>query len=218
MRHDHSFITMENLEFRQLLAASVSDGALIVTGTNSSDRIELQLRTQENIIRVRVTLNQEQTEFPIAGITNIRVNGARGNDLIEYSGRDGGVPIPGLLNGGRGNDTIIGSAVSDVIFGGNGHDRIEGKAGNDILAGGNGNDVIQGGNGNDTLHGDAGNDDVFGNQHNDIMTGDAGDDDLFGGRGTDTILGSGGNDDFGSDRVLEIRDRNKGDRGNNTNL
>ena len=61
----------------------------------------------------------------------------------------------------RGNDhanTLIGTAMADLINGGAGNDVITGGAGNDTLLGGAGNDVLYGGTGTDSLDGGSGND------------------------------------------------------------
>ncbi|MDQ5904861.1 MAG: hypothetical protein QG672_2455, partial [Pseudomonadota bacterium] len=48
-----------------------------------------------------------------------------------------------VIDGGGGNDTIIGSAGAEVIRGGDsGNDILNGKAGNDLMYGGNGRDVF----------------------------------------------------------------------------
>jgi Ca2+-binding RTX toxin-like protein len=53
------------------------------------------------------------------------------------------------INGGRGNDTLIGGVNRDFLVGGAGNDTLNGKAGNDSFIGGGGNDTITGGTGND---------------------------------------------------------------------
>lgn len=75
------------------------------------------------------------------------------------------------INGGRLNDSIIGSKGNDTINGGRGHDTIKG---------GNGDDLIIGGCGNDKLYGEAGNNTFIFN------TGDA-KDTVYMGKGTDTL-------------------------------
>ena len=55
-------------------------------------------------------------------------------------------------------DTVLGTAVADVIDGLDGNDRIVGYAGDDVLAGGPGDDLILAGLGNDFLDGGSGND------------------------------------------------------------
>ena len=207
---------MENLEPRQLLTVSLSNGVLTITGTNAADRIEVQRRADDG--EVRVELNGQETEFPIGSVTRVVMNGLAGNDFLEYSGRDGGLNVPGVISGGAGNDSIGGGPANDTLIGGNGHDRIEGKSGNDRISGGKGNDSIQGGNGNDSLNGDTGHDDLSGNRGNDNLAGGLGDDDLSGGRGTDNVFGNAGNDDFdNSDLLSDLKDRNADDNGANVN-
>ena len=64
-----------------------------------------------------------------------------GNDTLDLSNGPELVNIE-EIDGGRGDDTIIGTA---------GNDNIEGNAGNDTLAGGAGDDALDGGSGSDTL-------------------------------------------------------------------
>jgi Ca2+-binding RTX toxin-like protein len=45
------------------------------------------------------------------------------------------VPVDSLLDGGNGNDRLIGSIASDILFGGAGMDWLEGGAGHDLLYG-----------------------------------------------------------------------------------
>lgn len=47
------------------------------------------------------------------------------------------------LNGGAGDDVIVGSKYSDVIKGGNGNDFMYGSTGNDTITGGNGENTIK---------------------------------------------------------------------------
>ncbi|MEZ2225092.1 MAG: calcium-binding protein [Microcoleus sp.] len=104
-----------------------------------------------------------------------------------------------------GNDTVIGSADSELILGNDGQDSISGGAGNDTLIGGKDNDFVDGGSGNDSIRGDSnediirggdGNDSLFGGKGNDQLFGDAGDDFLSGDQGNDTLTGGLGNDRF----------------------
>jgi Ca2+-binding RTX toxin-like protein len=83
---------------------------------------------------------------------------------------DGPLPgnVPGdSLEGGNGNDTLIGSRQDDLIVGSQGNDSIDGVFGDDTL---------YGGGGNDTLDGNAGNDSLIGNGGKDVLFGDVGDD------------------------------------------
>jgi Ca2+-binding RTX toxin-like protein len=67
------------------------------------------------------------------------VHAGGGNDTIQSYARNA------LLDGGSGDDLIIGSFNDDIIFGGSGNDLLEGGAGNDryyVMAGDTGTDVI----------------------------------------------------------------------------
>jgi Ca2+-binding RTX toxin-like protein len=113
--------------------------------------------------------------------------------------------IPGGVWVLGGNDTVIGSADSELILGNDGQDSISGGAGNDTLIGGKDNDFVDGGIGNDSIRGDSnediirggdGNDSLFGGKGNDQLFGDAGDDFLSGDQGNDTLTGGEGSDRF----------------------
>lgn len=67
-----------------------------------------------------------------------------GDDVVEASGLAAGA-IGLYVDGGDGDDVIIGSAGDDFLFGGAGDDVIIGGGGNDVIDGGEGDDVeIQG--------------------------------------------------------------------------
>ena len=113
--------------------------------------------------------------------------------------------IPGGLLALGGNDTVIGSADSELIFGNEGQDNISADAGNDTLFGGKDNDQLDGGTDNDSilghlsddmLRGGDGNDTLLGGKGNDQLFGDAGNDFLSGDRDIDTLTGGQGSDTF----------------------
>jgi Ca2+-binding RTX toxin-like protein len=89
------------------------------------------------------------------------------------------------ITGGSGDDTLVGTALPEIISGGSGNDLIRGLGGTDDAYGGLGNDTLEGGAGNDRLSGDDGRDSLLGG---------IGNDELFGGAGSDTLLGGDGND------------------------
>ncbi|MEN9499048.1 MAG: hypothetical protein RIS83_867, partial [Pseudomonadota bacterium] len=88
------------------------------------------------------------------------------------------------LNGGPGNDTLIGDEGNDTIDGGDGNDIIAAYGGNDSILGGNDADMIDGGNGGDTIYGGAGNDLIQGGNGDDRLYGEAGNDTIDAGAGT----------------------------------
>ncbi|MGX9520320.1 hypothetical protein ACWX0P_16355 [Vibrio mediterranei] len=71
-----------------------------------------------------------------------------GNDFIRDNSS-----VDDLIDGGKGNDFILGKQGDDKIKGGKGDDIVEGNRGNDDLKGGSGEDLLFGGVGNDTLIG-----------------------------------------------------------------
>jgi hypothetical protein len=78
------------------------------------------------------------------------LNGARGMLGEADSSTTGS-----LLNGGGGNDVIVGSRSNDTLIGGSGDDIILGRGGNDAIYGGAGADAYLFGRGDgwDTIHG-----------------------------------------------------------------
>ena len=87
--------------------------------------------------------------------------GTSGNDsgagYMDFSGATyAGHSV--YVNGGLGDDLLLGNSGADLLVGGSGNDSLTAGAGNDVLQGGSGNDVLQGGAGNDSLTGGAGTD------------------------------------------------------------
>lgn len=97
-----------------------------------------------------------------------RLFGDNTAELIELSPRlltniPGGVFVLG------GNDTVIGSTISELILGNDGQDSISSGEGNDTLFGGKGNDQLFGGEGDDFLSGDRDIDTLTGGQGSDTF-------------------------------------------------
>lgn len=80
------------------------------------------------------------------------VDGGGGNDHIDATDYVGSVS----MQGGPGNDDLVGSAYADTIDGEGGDDSIHGGGGNDYVGGGDGDDLVIGGDGDDTLYEDDG--------------------------------------------------------------
>jgi Ca2+-binding RTX toxin-like protein len=99
-----------------------------------------------------------------------------------------------IIDGGAGNDHILGNQGADTLSGGAGDDVISGNDGDDTLNGDAGDDILHGGAGSDTLNGGADNDELYGGDGADTLNGDAGDDILSGGIGADIIDGGADND------------------------
>ncbi|NDV61616.1 LEPR-XLL domain-containing protein [Puniceicoccales bacterium CK1056] len=139
--------------------------------------------------------------------------GGEGNDLIDLSGvtHDG---ISYIIEGGAGDDTLIGAQAGGIIRGDEGNDTLTGGDGTDLIIGGEGSDTIHGGGSRDYIFGDTGRlsvsdqgtdtplDDIAlriralsGERDGvDTIFGDGGDDIIFGGGNIDTINGDAGDD------------------------
>lgn len=118
------------------------------------------------------------------------------------------------VTGGLGNDTLNGTAESDLITTGNGRDIVLAAAGDDfvnvsdsgtaplepaatgvkIIFGGVGNDRLAGGSDGDRIEGEDGDDWIWGLDGNDQLVGGAGSDTLIGGAGNDSLNGGAGSD------------------------
>jgi len=108
------------------------------------------------------------------------------------------------MDGGDGNDTLIGIDAPSVIHGNGGDDVLWGRDISDTLFGDDGNDALDGGDGDDMLSGGAGDDTLNGNWGDDTLEGGAGDDVLNGFWGTDTA--SYAQDTAGVTATLSIAD------------
>lgn len=124
-------------------------GDLIVKSPNSSAIDTIVLRDQTGA-DLQTTVNGVPTIFPMGSVTSITVEGGEQNDFIDASG----LSRPVTINGGSGNDIILGSQGDDSLFGGLGKDVLIGGFGADTLYGGDQDDLLIGGTtayGNDRL-------------------------------------------------------------------
>ena len=126
--------------------------------------------TTANGTRVRLDrLNPAPFSLDIGTTEKLVVNMNGGNDSFSATGNLAAL-ISVTVDGGTGNDTILGSNGVDTLMGGGGNDFIDGQQGNDSIflgAGddvfqwdpGDGNDVVEGGDGTDKMlfNGSAGN-------------------------------------------------------------
>ena len=119
--------------------------------------------------------------------------GGASDNVIDISGF--AASYPPTLDGGAGNDQLIGSSFMDLLRGQAGNDTLNGGDGNDFLQGGAGDDQLSGEAGTDGLSGGSGNDTIFGGLGDDIAYGGTGDDSVRGEAGSDTIFGGADSDD-----------------------
>jgi Ca2+-binding RTX toxin-like protein len=93
----------------------------------------------------------------IAGSERI-VLSARGGDDSFFGGIDLAALATFLIDGGAGNDSLLGTDGVDTLIGGDGNDFVDGNAGADVGLLGAGNDVFRwdGGDGSDVVEGQSG--------------------------------------------------------------
>jgi uncharacterized delta-60 repeat protein len=161
------------------------DGVLHVVGGNSSDIV--LIGQMGSTIVVCATFNDDNPEtFTASSVNSINVRTKGGNDIVITTGS---VMKPMTIDGGSGNDFLMGGGGANVLFGGSGCDTLYGAAGDDVLFGGDGDDDLLGGDGNDVLVGGWGDDNLCGGNGRDLIIGGQDDDDLAGGSDEDILIG-----------------------------
>jgi parallel beta-helix repeat protein len=121
--------------------------ALVVRGTAGDDAITIDVTGKRKDLLV--TINGV-AQAPVArkSVARIVAFGLDGNDRIELTAK---VKHAAFLDGGAGDDTLIGGRRGDVLVGGAGDDALLGNKGNDALFAGPGADSLDGGSGSDLL-------------------------------------------------------------------
>src|SRR4051812_18265014 len=120
-------VRVEELESRRMLSAELRGDVLIVEGTSDADLIGITSR--DGGTTLRVTVNGERAYFTAADVREIDVYGYRGSDDIEIE--NSVVSIDAMIEGARGDDTLLGGGGNDSIYGNTGHDSLLGGNGND---------------------------------------------------------------------------------------
>jgi Ca2+-binding RTX toxin-like protein len=130
----------------------VTRGVLTITGTSDTDTFGLFLGAKNVLISGDMAGVHVQRTIRARGITRLVARLGDGDDLMQV---DGKLRIPVLLDGGGGNDVLMGCehAGTTIILGGEGYD---------VIMGGHKADIIIGGAGEDTLYGDEGSDLIIG--------------------------------------------------------
>ena len=182
-----------------------------VIGTNGFERLVLS-NAWTNSTRI-VDLNSPQLkfgnfrvnhtdidEFRVYGITPFTLLGRDDwDDVIEVRVPGRGTYEGAVIDGGDGDDKILGSHGGDHIIGGTGNDSVSGDGGQDLVYLNEGDDYYsdKGGmptEGADTIYGGAGNDTITSGRDGDEIYGGTGADDIAATRGSDSIYGEEGAD------------------------
>ena len=142
-----------NIDLSGTVGSGQGDGAadnVIVNGTAGDDTVTVASNG------AGVVVNGLAAKVTLAGtegsLDQLTVNGAGGNDTINASALKAG-QINLTINGGAGDDKIIGSQGDDLVIGGQGNDTALLGAGNDTFVWnpGDGSDTVDGQAGFDTL-------------------------------------------------------------------
>jgi Ca2+-binding RTX toxin-like protein len=122
-----------------------------------------------------VAVDAHSATCPGPGIKTIVAQTGARDDAIRLDA----ATIPGTitesLDGGSGNDTVVGADAPGSLSGGSGNDSVSGRGtlnggnGNDLLTGSPRADSLRGGNGKDTLDGGLGADDIDGGANTDTL-------------------------------------------------
>jgi hypothetical protein len=142
--------------------ARLVDGTLRVAGSPFADRIALRLdATDPNQLELDVDADGSADDtFDTSRFASIVVDAGRGNDFVQLDTANGAFTTPRttIVEGGVGDDILLGGSGSELFFGGRGNDFVDGNGGADTAFLGNGNDtfVWDPGDGNDTVEGGSG--------------------------------------------------------------
>lgn len=147
-----------NVNLAGTVGGAAGDGAadtVIVNGTNGNDIIDVfGSGTSASVVGLPVVVNITNSE---GANDTLVVKALGGNDGITASTLVSDV-VKLTLDGGTGNDTILGSRGADLILAGDGDDFVDGNQGNDTIFLGAGDDTFEWapGDGSDIVEGQEG--------------------------------------------------------------
>jgi Ca2+-binding RTX toxin-like protein len=146
--------------------AVVTDGTLRITGSLAPDRIALRVSPVDRA-QLQVDLGDDgsaDASFDLNTFRAIDVEAGNGNDTVRIDQVNGVFTTTKAtrIDGGNGDDTLIGGSGNEVLVGGRGNDVVDGNGGADtaflgqgddtfVWDPGDGSDVIEGGKGSDTM-------------------------------------------------------------------
>ena len=149
-----------NVDQAGTLGGAAGDGqadVVIVNGTNGDDIIDVfGAGSSVAVIGLSARVNITNSE---GANDSLVINALDGDDGVTATTMPAGV-IKLTIDGGAGDDVLLGSQGADVFLGGAGNDFIFGDNGNDLALMGAGDDVFQWdpGDGSDTIEGQGGSD------------------------------------------------------------
>jgi Ca2+-binding RTX toxin-like protein len=151
-------VTEVNIDLAGVLGGTAGDGqadAVTVNGTNGGDNIDVfGSGSSVAVVGLAAQVNITHSE---GANDSLLINALGGDDTIRATTLAAGVTKL-TIDGGAGDDTILGSQGGDVLRAGDGDDFVFGDNGDDVALLGAGDDVFQWnpGDGNDTVEGQDG--------------------------------------------------------------
>lgn len=136
-------------------AGDAQPDVVIANGTSGNDRVEVfGAGTAYIVVGLRTRLSVNQSEGANDALV---INALAGNDAVTATTLPAGI-VKLTVDGGAGNDSLVGSQGGDVFLGGDNDDVVDGQQGNDLALLGAGSDTFRWdpGDGNDTIEGQAG--------------------------------------------------------------
>ncbi len=126
-----------------ITGAAVHDGVLQIVGTETDDWVSVNKLSPHNVMVTASFLDGlwHSRTFDWQAVRRIEVHLLGGDDWASLAGSGA---KPTLVDGGEGDDFLIGSRGPDVLLGGSGDDRLYGGLGRDVLIGGLGHDRLSG--------------------------------------------------------------------------
>ncbi|MBX3209345.1 MAG: calcium-binding protein [Labilithrix sp.] len=145
-----------NDTFHQGAAATVSE---TISGGTGTDTVSYASRSAAVTVTIGAGANDGAASENDDIMSDVEVvTGGAGDDSLTAA-----TGVGATLNGGPGNDTLVGDSGNDTLNGGPGNDTLRGKAGNDVMNGDDGDDTFDeesAENGGDIMNGGAGIDTV----------------------------------------------------------
>ncbi len=136
-------VTQVDLDLSGIAGSGVGDGqadTVVVNGTSGNDNVTINgsPAVGVSVLGLAATVNITGTD---PALDQLFIELLEGDDVATATGLQAGV-IGLTIDGGPGDDVLIGSDGNDRLIGGDGDDILEGGSGNDILDGGPGNNVV----------------------------------------------------------------------------
>lgn len=177
--------------------------ALDVTTNSTIDMSNVDDDIQAVLTGTSITFTDADSGATVT-YTDADLNSGSFSEFVEFIGNDADNEVSGSVGlnaqgyiGGRGNDVFVDSGtLGGSMDGGRGNDELIGGIGDNNLEGGRGSDILRGGSGNNNLSGGRGRDTLFAEDGSGTLDGGGGRDTIFAGENTSFVDGGSGRDEL----------------------